>query len=112
MYLVAQMRDRTTILVTSRSLGLPLPDAWGRQRLFELYARGLTLRGDHFAALVRRTEGVSGAFIRELMRRAALDAINRDGQIVVEDCHLDEALRESAVDGGPFTRSFLGYRPP
>ena len=34
---------------------LPLPDEAGRQRLFELYARGLTLRGDPFPAMVRRT---------------------------------------------------------
>ena len=90
---------------------MPLPDEAGRQRLFELYAKGLTVHGDPFPALAHRTEGVSGAFIRELMRRAALGAVHSDGKLEVEAQHLNDALRELAIDGGEFTRSFLGFRP-
>lgn len=95
-----------------QAVELPLPDEAGRRRLFELYARGLAIRGDPFPALVHRTEGVSGAFIRELMRRAALGAVLGDGKAEVQAEHLNDALRELAVDGGEFTRSFLGFRPP
>ena len=71
----------------------------------------MTVRGDPFPALAQRSDGVSGAFIRELMRRATLAAIRTDGKLEVEAQHLDDALRELAIDGGEFTRSFLGFRP-
>jgi SpoVK/Ycf46/Vps4 family AAA+-type ATPase len=58
--------------------------------------------------LVERTEGVSPAFIRELLRKAALLAVGGDGEIVVEDRHLDQALLELAVEGGEVTRRLLG----
>ena len=77
----------------------------------ELYAKGLTLLGDPLPDLAHRTEGVSGAFIRELMRRAALDAVSTNGKLELEAQHLNDAFRELAVDGGEFTRSFLGFRP-
>ena len=57
-----------------------------------------------------RTEGVSGAFIGELICEAALGAVRTDGKLEAETQHLDDALRELAVDGGEFTRSFLGFR--
>lgn len=95
-----------------QAVELPLPNETGRQRLFELYSHGLTLRGGPLPSLVHRTEGVSGAFIRELMRRAALEAISSDGNLEVDDQHLNDALRELVVDGGEFTRSFLGFQPP
>ena len=94
-----------------QAVELTLPDEAGRQRLLELYAKGLTLLGDPLPALAHRTEGVSGAFIRELMRRAALEAVSSNGKLEVEAQHLNEAFRELAVDGGEFTRSFLGFRP-
>jgi hypothetical protein len=61
--------------------------------------------------LARRTEGASGAFIRELMRRAAHYAIRAGGSVAVETEHLDDALRELLVDGGEFTKTILGFRP-
>jgi len=94
-----------------QAVELSLPDEAARRRLFELYARGLTARGDPFPALAKRTEGVSGAFIRELMRRAALAAVRTDGELEVDAQHLNDALNELAVDGGEFTRTFLGFRP-
>lgn len=51
---------------------LPLPDADGRRRLFELYARGLELAGTDLGDIVRRTDGVSPAYVKELLRKAAL----------------------------------------
>lgn len=87
---------------------VPLPDPACRRRLLELYGRGLTLRVADLDRLVERTEGVSPAFIRELLRKAALLAVGGDGEIVVEDRHLDQALLELAVEGGEVTRRLLG----
>jgi ATP-dependent 26S proteasome regulatory subunit len=88
---------------------VPLPDAPSRRRLLDLYARGLTLGITSFEPFIARTEGASAAFIRELLRKAALFAAG-DGDASVEDRHLDEAIRELVMEGGELTRSLLGYR--
>src|SRR5919202_860982 len=62
---------------------LPLPDAAGRRRLFELYARGLALRGVDLDGLVERTEGVSPAYVKELLRKAATLAATEGAGMVV-----------------------------
>lgn len=96
-----------------QAVEVPLPDADGRRRLIELYANGLTLEVEDLDALVRRSEGVSGAFIRELLRKAALLAIDDgdgDSDIVVRDEQLDEAFRELVIVGGDLTRALLGAR--
>ena len=90
---------------------MPLPDAASRRRLLELYGRGLTLQVADLDRLVERTEGVSPAFIRELLRKAALLAVADDGEIVVEDRHLDQALLELVVEGGDVTKRLLGAPP-
>ncbi|WP_437563127.1 AAA family ATPase [Sorangium sp. So ce542] len=93
---------------------VPLPDADCRRRLLALYGRGLSLRGDDLAPLIARTEGVSAAFIRELLRRAALFAADAGRGAAVAEEDLKEALHELLVDGGPLTRSLLGaqgHRP-
>jgi hypothetical protein len=97
---------------------VPLPDAGCRRRLIELYGHGLTLRLDPegLGRLVQRTEGVSPAFIRELLRKAALLAVlptggsaEGDGNaIVVAERHLDQAMHELVLDGGELTRRLLG----
>jgi cell division protease FtsH len=74
----------------------------------------MRLDSDGLNRLVQRTEGVSPAFIRELLRKAALLAVlpadgeaGRDG-IVVEGRHLDLAMHELVLDGGELTRHLLG----
>jgi ATP-dependent 26S proteasome regulatory subunit len=91
-----------------QAIEVPLPDAECRRRLIDLYARGLTLRAESVNTIVDRTAGASAAFMRELLRRAALIASDEDGPTVVEDRHLDEALHELVVAGGALTRSLLG----
>jgi hypothetical protein len=85
--------------------------------LIQLYGQGLTLRldADGLDRLIQRTEGVSPAFIRELLRKAALLAVlptaGADGDaIVVEAEHLDHAMRELVLDGGDLTSRLLGVR--
>jgi ATP-dependent 26S proteasome regulatory subunit len=91
-----------------QAIEVPLPDYACRQRLFDLYGQGLTLRLERLPQLIDQTEGVSGAFIRELMRKAALFAADESDELVVEDRHIDEALRELVFDGGELTRRLLG----
>jgi hypothetical protein len=86
-----------------------VPDALCRRKLFELYGEGLTLDVKEPDRFIGRTEGASPAFIRELLRKAALFAAEESADsITVRDEHLDEALRELVIIGGPLTRALLG----
>jgi len=88
---------------------LPIPDPDGRRRLLELYGVGLQLNPKDLPALVADTQGASPAFIRELLRRAALLASERSGgELVVDAGVLKAALRELTSDGGPLTARLLG----
>jgi len=51
---------------------LPLPDAEARRRLLELYRGSLVLDLSDPDDVITRTEGVTAAFLKELLRRAAL----------------------------------------
>ena len=94
------------------ALELPLPDEGCRWRLMQRYAVGLTLAVSSLDPYIQRTDGVSAAFIRELLRRAAAFAADDAprGPLVVTDKHLDDALFELLVAGGELTRSLLGVR--
>jgi hypothetical protein len=106
------------------AIEVPLPDAECRQRLFELYGRGLTLHVDSWDRLVEQTAGASAAFIRELMRRATLLALDEatdkpaadtpaaaDGSgTMVTERQIAAALHDLIFDGGALTRSLLGAR--
>ena len=93
-----------------QAIEIPPPDEECRRRLFELYGRGLELRVANLSRFIARTESGSAAFIRELLRRAALFAVGDEGAIVVTDEHLDQALHDLVVQGGDLTRSLLGFR--
>lgn len=88
---------------------IPLPNPECRKRLFDLYSQGLNLQLEDEKTFIKRTEGASGAFIRELMRKAALFAADDAVPIVVKDTHVDQALRELVVSG-EITKSLLGFR--
>jgi hypothetical protein len=93
-----------------QAIEVPAPDAECRRRLFALYGRSLLLPDPSIDSWVRRTEGVSAAFIRELMRRAALFAADEGLDVLVTDRHVDQALHELIVQGGELTKSLLGAR--
>src|SRR5262249_42282774 len=96
-----------------QAIEVPLPDAECRQRLLELYGRGLTLELEDRERWVARTEGVSAAFIRELLRKAAVFAAEENGDLplVVRDRHLADGLTEW-VGGGALPQSPLGGKAP
>jgi SpoVK/Ycf46/Vps4 family AAA+-type ATPase len=93
-----------------QAIEVPPPDAECRRRLFELYSRGVQLEVADWDRLITRTAGVSGAFIRELLRKACIYAAEEDGTatLLVRDRHLEEGLTELLVAGGPLTKSLLG----
>jgi cell division protease FtsH len=93
-----------------QAIEVPPPDASCRRRLLELYGKGLKTEGVDWDRLVERTAGASGAFIRELLRKAAIFAADEtsDGDLLVRQQHMDEALAELVVAGGALTHSLLG----
>ncbi|HLY38305.1 MAG TPA: AAA family ATPase, partial [Candidatus Binatia bacterium] len=92
------------------AIEFPLPDAEGRRRLFELYGEGLTMQLAKLDGFIHRTEHASPAFIRELLRKAALFAAEDGDPLVVRDRHVDDALHDLVVHGGELTMSLLGAR--
>src|SRR5919198_49247 len=78
------------------ALEIPLPDADARRRLIRLYAGDVELDDTAVDELVARTERVSGAFIKELMRQAALRAALAGSTAAAADVKaaLDELLDE------------------
>ena len=89
---------------------LPLPDSNGRRRLFELYAKGLNLEAIDFDVFVGRTEGVTPAYIKELLRKGALLAATEGTGVPVQERHLAAAMDELS-QGGRLAERILGYRP-
>jgi ATP-dependent 26S proteasome regulatory subunit len=91
------------------AIELPLPDVKHRRRLLELYAKGLDVRNVDLASVVARTEGTSPAYIKELLRRAALLAATEVSGHVVTGAHLDVALDELS-EGGRLAQRLLGFQ--
>jgi hypothetical protein len=89
-----------------QAVELPLPDADARSRLLDLFGRGLDVALTDRATIVAETDGVSPAFLRELVRKAALHAATA-GSPRVEDAHFRAAL-DLFEQGGPITRAMLG----
>jgi histone H3/H4 len=89
-----------------QAVELPLPDPAARERLVRLFATGLDLRLQDSARIVEATDGVAPAFLRELVRKAALLAATAGDQ-TVSDAHLTQAL-ELLDRGGRITRTMLG----
>jgi hypothetical protein len=98
---------------------IPLPDAEGRRALIQLYRGSLELDLDSPDEVVRRTEGVTASFIKELLRRAALIAVEsaegddspgpaKPGGLRVTDQHLHAALDVLLGEGNVLTRRLLG----
>jgi hypothetical protein len=97
-----------------QAIEFPLPDEECRRRLFALYGRGLDLGGLDMERWIGKTEGVSPAFIEELLRKAALLAAER-GEVSepmrLRDDDVHQAMEELICFGGELTQKLLGYRP-
>ena len=98
---------------------IPLPDADGRRRLLTLYQGGLTLDLADPDRVLERTHGVTASFLKELLRRAALIALEErersettEPSLRVTDEHLNAALDALLGDGSRLTRKLLGGGAP
>ena len=88
-----------------------LPDAEARRRLFGLYARAVPveLTEDEISVVVQRTEGVTASFLKELLRRAVLEALTEHSPLrSVTAAHTTQALDDLLDSTQQVTRSLLG----
>src|SRR3954447_25397302 len=91
-----------------QAIEVPLPDDIGRNKLVQLYGRGLPLGEAVVGEAAQRTKGVSAAFVKELMRRIAQASIARDGGTSVESADIGEALDDMLFAGGKLNVKLLG----
>jgi ATP-dependent 26S proteasome regulatory subunit len=91
-----------------QAIEFPLPDEEGRGKLVRLYSSGVSLTGEAIAEIVRRTDGVSAAFIKELMRRTVQFHIEGNGRGEVSHEDIDSALDEMLFRGGSLNLKLLG----
>ena len=85
---------------------VPLPELAERERLFRRYAGGLPFSPAALDAAALRSEGVTGSFAKELIRRAVLRAAL--GAHAVDDDDLQVALDDLLSAGEDLTRRLLG----
>ena len=97
---------------------LPVPDAEARRRLVGLYRGKLELDLSDPDAVITRTEGVTASFIKELLRRAALQAAENEpagddsgAPLRVTDAHLAAALDQLLDTRSALTQVLLGGAP-
>ena len=85
---------------------VPLPALAERERLFRRYAGTLPFTAAALDAAAVRSEGVTGSFAKELIRRAVLRAALRSEP--VDDDDLQVALDDLLSAGAALTRRLLG----
>ena len=90
-----------------QAIEFPVPDEVGREKLVSLYSQGVSLGDEVATDLVRRTEGVSAAFIKELMRRSVQFHLERADSGQIEQTDVDRALDELLFSGGSLNATLL-----
>ena len=99
-----------------QAVHIDLPDREARRRLVELYRGALDVDLARLDDVLDRTDGVTASFLKELLRRAAVVAADRDGDagadgaLSVSADDLDTALDELLDTRNQMTRAVLGYR--
>jgi ATP-dependent Clp protease adapter protein ClpS/histone H3/H4 len=91
-----------------QAIEVPVPNEIGREKLVRLYGRGLPLSDAVVGEAAQRTEGVSAAFIKELMRRVAQASIVREGGKTVDSSDISLALDDMLFTGGKLNVKLLG----
>jgi hypothetical protein len=99
-----------------QAVHIDLPDQTARAQLFELYRGRLEIDTSRLDDVLQRTEGVTASFLKELLRRAAVIAADRDslaeGDLRVSADDLDAALDDLMDTRNQMTRSVLGFGGP
>jgi ATP-dependent 26S proteasome regulatory subunit len=91
-----------------QAIEFPLPDEEGREKLVHLYSQGVEMAAEVVEAVVQRTEKVSAAFIKELMRRSVQFHLERNGSGRIELPDVEQALDEMLFSGGSLNLKLLG----
>ena len=91
-----------------QAIEFPPPDETGRQKLFSLYAADMQLNEALMRDIVKRTEGVSAAFVKEFVRRSIQFHIERDGDGNLSNDDINRALDEMLHAGGVLNQRLLG----
>jgi ATP-dependent 26S proteasome regulatory subunit len=91
-----------------QAIEFPLPDEAGREKLMRLYSQGVDVPEDLASVIARRTDRVSGAFIKELMRRSVQFHLERNGSGRIELTDVENALEEMLFSGGSLNLKLLG----
>jgi cell division protease FtsH len=91
-----------------QAIEFPLPDDVGREKLVQLYSQGMSLGDELVKSVVRRTEKVSAAFIKELMRRTVQFHLEQDGDEQITPRDVEAALDEMLFSGGSLNLKLLG----
>jgi cell division protease FtsH len=85
-----------------------LPDEDGREKLVRLYSAGANLDGELVRMIVKKTENVSAAFIKELMRRSIQFQLERQNGQALDGQDVQNALEEMLFSGGTLNVKLLG----
>jgi hypothetical protein len=98
-----------------QAVHIELPDRESRRRLVELYRGSLDIDLARLDTVLDRTDGVTASFLKELLRRAAVVAADREDQPEDTPLHasaddLDTALDDLLDTRNQMTRAVLGYR--
>jgi ATP-dependent 26S proteasome regulatory subunit len=91
-----------------QSIEFHYPDAEGRRRLVRLYAREASVSATAEEMMIRETEEVGGAFIKELVRRALLFHLERADENVIDEIDVQAAVDELLHRGGEINARSLG----
>ena len=91
-----------------QAIEFPLPDEENRVKLVKLYSRGLQVPDELLDLIVRRTKGVSPAFIKELMRRSAQLQLELSKEAVLQPIAVNAAIEEMVFAGGALNLKLLG----
>lgn len=102
-----------------QAVEIGLPDDAARRRLFHLYRAGLEIDESGLDEVLQQTAGVTASFIKELIRRAAVWAAERDDDgdqqtsdhLYVSSDDLQRALGELLDTRNAMTRTLLGGSP-
>ena len=93
------------------AIEIDVPGAESRERLLALYGRSipLELSAADTRDIVERTDGVTASFLKELLRRAMLEALHDNAaEPIVTAVHTSRALDDLLDSGQRLTRSLLG----
>jgi hypothetical protein len=99
-----------------QAVHIGLPDREARRRLVELYRRDLELDDSRLGAVLDRSDGVTASFLKELLRRGAVVAADREAsetsadgvRVRVSADDLETALEDLLDTRNRMTRRALG----